>query len=186
MVELAEPAGEKWPYWDCSHPDWPHQPYAQVSGLTSLWHRRCSPKGYPHLQRCSRLGRHRTPDNRPTSWGWLCWSEPPKTIPLQRGKGAFTHVISYLENLAQHLPTRKVWDELVCLPPSAVPCTPYQSRHLSYIQGQVMELGPALPSTQFYISQPGRQFVCAAWGLLFEGSMLAYDPVSNEAEWIPV
>ena len=49
-----------------------------------------------------------------------------------------------------------------------------------------MELGPALPSTQFRVSQSGGQFICVAQGLLFEGSMLAYDPVSNEEEWILV
>ena len=64
-----------------------------------------------------------------------CWSEPLKTIPLQKDRGAFAHVISYLDNLAQCLPTRKAWDELVCQPPSAVPCTPCRSGHLGYIQG---------------------------------------------------
>ena len=81
---------------------------------------------------------------------------------------------------------RKAWDELVCLPPSAVPHTPHWSGHLGYIQGQVVELGPVLPSMWFCIIQPDRPFVCIAWGLLFEGSMLVYDPASNEAEWIPV
>ena len=36
-----------------------------------------------------------------------CWSELPKTILLQRDEGAFAHIISYLDNLVQHLPTRK-------------------------------------------------------------------------------
>ena len=54
-----------------------------------------------------------------------CWSEPPQTIPWQRDEGAFADVISHLDNLAQCLPTRKAWDELVCLPPSAAPCSPH-------------------------------------------------------------
>ena len=64
-----------------------------------------------------------------------CWSESQKTTSLQRDEGAFAHVISYLDNLAQCLPTRKAWDELVCPPPSAVPCIPCWSGHLGYIQG---------------------------------------------------
>ena len=76
-----------------------------------------------------------------------CWSEPLKTIPLQRDEGAFAHVISYLDNLAQCLPTRKAWDELVCPPPSAVPHTLCWNGHLGYIQGGLVELGPVLPST---------------------------------------
>ena len=81
---------------------------------------------------------------------------------------------------------RKAWDELVFPPPSAVPHTLHWSGHLGYIQEQVVELGPVLPSMWFCVSQPDRQFVCVARGLLFEGSMLAYDPTSKEAEWIPV
>ena len=30
------------------------------------------------------------------------------------------------------------------------------------------------------------EFVCFAWGLIFEGTILAYDPVSNGTEWILV
>ena len=63
-----------------------------------------------------------------------CWSEPPQTVP-QQDEVAFANVIFHLDNLAQCLPTRKAWDELVCLPPSAVPCMPHQSGHLGYIQG---------------------------------------------------
>ena len=113
-----------------------------------------------------------------------CWSRPPQTIPWQRDEGAFTDVISHPHNLAQCLPTRKAWDELVCLPPSAAPRTPCHSGHLGYIQGQVVELGSVLPSTWFHISQPNGDFVCMARGLLFEGNVLAYDPTRNEVEWI--
>ena len=43
-----------------------------------------------------------------------------------------------------------------------------------------------LPTTQFPINQPTGEFVCMARGLLFEDSILIYDPTCNEAEWIPV
>ena len=90
-----------------------------------------------------------------------CWSELPQTVPWQRVEGTFADVISHLDSLAQHLPTMKAWDELVCLPPSAVPCTLCRSGHLGYIQGQVVELGSVLPSTQFHVSQPNGEF--GAW-----------------------
>ena len=53
-------------------------------------------------------------------------------------------------------------------------------------KGDSWSWGRVLPSTWFCISQPGGQFICVTQGLLFEGNMLAYDLVSNEAEWIPV
>ena len=82
---------------------------------------------------------------------------------------------------------RKAWDELVCPPPSAVPRTPHQSGHLGYIQGRVVSWGQCYPPhSSVLASQTDREFVCVAQGLFLEGSMLAYDPTSNEAEWIPV
>ena len=115
-----------------------------------------------------------------------CWSELPPTVPWQRDEGAFASVISHLDNLAQCHPTRKAWDELVCLLPPVAPCSLCQSRHLGYIQERVVELGSVLPATQFRVSQPSGDFVCMARGLLFEGNVLVYNPASNETEWVPV
>ena len=95
-------------------------------------------------------------------------------------------VISHLDQPAKHLPTRWAWDELVFLPPPAKPHMPRRSGHLGYIRGCLVELGWTLPSLQFYISQQDGEFVCMVRGLLFEGNVLAYDPATNEAEWIPV
>ena len=63
---------------------------------------------------------------------------------------------------------------------------PHQSGHLGYIRGHVVDLGHVLPSLFFHISKPDGEFICMAWGLKFEGSILAYDPTTNRAEWIPV
>ena len=50
----------------------------------------------------------------------------------------------------------------------------------------MVELGCVLPSMWFHVSQPNGDFVCMARGLLFEGNVLAYDPTSKEAEWVPM
>ena len=36
------------------------------------------------------------------------------------------------------------------------------------------------------MSDPSREFICLAKGLIFEDNVLAYDPSTNKAEWIPV
>ena len=41
-----------------------------------------------------------------------------------------------------------------------------------------------MPSLWFRVSDPDGEFVCTAWGLLFKGSVLTYDPTTNEVEWI--
>ena len=40
--------------------------------------------------------------------------------------------------------------------------------------------------THFHITDSEGAFICLARGLVLEGSVLAYNPSSNEMEWIPV
>ena len=95
-------------------------------------------------------------------------------------------VISCLDELAWHVPARKAWDELVFLPPPAEPHAPHWSGHLGCIMGHTVDLGSALPPLWFCVSGPNSEFICIAWGLLFEGSMLTYDPTTNRVKWVPV
>ena len=47
-----------------------------------------------------------------------------------------------------------------------------------------MELGLTMPPSLFHVSYPSGKFICFARGLIFEGSILAYDPSTNGVEWI--
>ena len=42
-----------------------------------------------------------------------CWNELPDKVLHQKEEGPFSEVISHLDELSQHLPTMKAWDELV-------------------------------------------------------------------------
>ena len=55
---------------------------------------------------------------------------------------------------------------------------------MDYLQGCIVELGPAMPPTQFCISHLSGAFICFARALVFEGSALAYNPTTNQAEWV--
>ena len=81
-----------------------------------------------------------------------CWSEPQGNVLHQRDEGVCTDVISYLDELAMHQPSRKTWDELVWPPVSSVPSMPHQAEHLSYIKGHVVELGPTMSPSWFHVS----------------------------------
>ena len=116
----------------------------------------------------------------------LCWNELLREVLCQRDEGIFAEVIPHLDQLAKCLPTRQAWDELVFPPPPAKSHMPCRSGHLEYIRGCVVDLGWALPSLCFCVSELNGEFICMAWGLLFEESMLAYDPTTNGAKWIPM
>ena len=47
-------------------------------------------------------------------------------------------------------------------------------------------MGPHLPPLQFYIHDEAGHFLGYAKGLLYESTILAYDPSTNKAEWILV
>ena len=90
----------------------------------------------------------------------LSWNELPWEVPCQRDEGVFVEVISHLDQLAKHLPTRWAWDELVFPPPPAEPRMPHQSGHLGYIRSCVVDLGRVLPSLCFRVSKPDGEFIC--------------------------
>ena len=108
-----------------------------------------------------------------------CWGQPLEEVLCQKNEGPFMKVISHLDVLAWCVPARKAWDELIFLPPPAEPHALHQSEHLGYIMGCTMDLGSTPPPLQFCISDLNSEFICVAWGLLFEGSVLAYDPTTN-------
>ena len=55
-----------------------------------------------------------------------------------------------------------------------------------YCQGQVVDLGPMMLAAQFQVMEEGGAYLCTVRALVFEGSILAYNPALNEAEWVPV
>ena len=113
-----------------------------------------------------------------------CWGQLLEEVLQQKDDGPFAEVISHLDELAWYVPSRKAWDVLVFPPPLAEPSAPHQGGHLRYIMGHTVDLGSCLPPLWFHVTGPNGEFICVAQGLLFEGSVLAYDPASNGAEWV--
>ena len=54
-----------------------------------------------------------------------CWGQPLEEVLCQKDEGPFVEVISHLDELAWHVPTRKAWDELVFPSPPAEPHAPH-------------------------------------------------------------
>ena len=55
----------------------------------------------------------------------------------------------------------------------------------SYHHGQAVDLGPVMPVTQFRVTDEVGTYLCVARALVFEGSILAYNPARDEVEWVP-
>ena len=68
----------------------------------------------------------------------------------------------------------------------AIPRALTEAELYGYCRGQAVDLGPVMLVAQFQVMVEGGAYLCTARALVFEGSILAYNPAMNEAEWVPV
>ena len=54
-----------------------------------------------------------------------------------------------------------------------------------YYCSQAVDLGPVMPTTQFRVTDKVGTYLCVVWALVFEGSILAYNPARDKVEWVP-
>ena len=87
--------------------------------------------------------------------------------------------------MAVHTPTLNAWDQFIWPPSAAIPWTTTQVEQYGYHCGNAVDFGAAMPVMEFRITDEEGTYLCAACGLVFEGSVLAYDPTRDEAEWVP-
>ena len=114
-----------------------------------------------------------------------CWEPNPRTLYHQRDNGPTTHVISYLNELAVGLPTSEAWDEMVWPTTVVTLRVPTEAESYGYCWSQVVDLGPMMLAPQFRVTNERGTYLCTVRVLVFNGSILAYNPTLNEAEWIP-
>ena len=74
-----------------------------------------------------------------------------------------------------------VWPTMAAIPRALTEAELY-----GYTLGQVVDLSPVMPVAQFWVTEEGGAYLCTARALVFKGSILAYNPAMNEAEWVPV
>ena len=115
----------------------------------------------------------------------LCWELSPRAVFRRRKRGAVSHAITFLDDMAVHAPTLDAWDQFVWLPSVAVPWTAMQVEQYGYCHGNVVDLGTVMPVMEFRVTDEKGTYLCMAYTLIFEGSILVYDPARDEAEWVP-
>ena len=120
-----------------------------------------------------------------TSCTRLCWELPLRGVFRRRERGMISHAITFLDDVAMHVPTLDAWDQFVCPPGMAMPWATTEVEQYGYHHGHAVDLGPVMPATQFRVTDEKGTYLCAARALVFEGSVLAYNPTRDEAEWVP-
>ena len=115
----------------------------------------------------------------------ICWELQPRAVFRRRERGAVSHVITFLDNMAVYTPTLNTWDQFVWPPSVAIPRTATQVEQYGYCRGNAIDLGTVMPATEFRVTDEEGTYLCTARGLIFEGSVLAYNPARDEVEWVP-
>ena len=115
----------------------------------------------------------------------LCWGPPLRALYHQRENSPTAHVITFLDELAIWVPSLDAWDQLVWPPVAAVPWALTEAELYGYCCGQAVDLSPVMLVAQFRVMEGGA-YLCIVRALVFKGSVLAYNPAMNKAEWVPV
>ena len=115
----------------------------------------------------------------------LCWEPAPRAIYWMREEGPVAHVVTFLDEVVVWVPNLDAWDQFVWLPTAAVLQALTEAELYGYCCSQAVDLWPVMPAAQFRVSDKVGTYLCMARALVFKGSILAYNPTKNEAEWTP-
>ena len=109
----------------------------------------------------------------------LCWEPTPRALYCQRESGPTAHIITFLDELAVHVPSLNAWNQLVWPPVVAILWALTEAELYGYCHGQAADLGPVMPAAQFQVREEGGAYLCFVRALVFEGSVLVYNSAMN-------
>ena len=115
----------------------------------------------------------------------LCWEPKTRAVFRRRERGTVSHAITFLDDMAVHTPMLDAWDQFIWPPIVAVPWSAMQAEQYGYHYRNTIDLGAVMPATEFRATDEEGTYLCAVHGLIFKGSVLAYDPARDEVEWVP-
>ena len=116
----------------------------------------------------------------------LCWELPPRSVFRRRERGPVAYAITFVDELAVRVPSLNAWDQFIWPLAAAMPWAATEVEQYSYHCGQAVDLRPVMLATQFRVTDEAGTYLCVARALVFEGSILAYNPTRDKAEWVPV
>ena len=78
------------------------------------------------------------------------------------------------------------WDQFVWPPSGAMPWATTEVEQYGYCHGKAMDLSVVMLAMVFRITNEEGAYLCVALGIIFGGSVLAYNVTRDEAEWVPM
>ena len=91
-----------------------------------------------------------------------------------------------MDELAIRVPILDSWDQFIWLLAAGMPWALMEVEQYGYCRGQSIEPRPVMLAMQFRVTDEAGTYLCVVLALVFEGSVLAYNPTRDEAEWVPM
>ena len=113
-----------------------------------------------------------------------CWPTRCGNIPVQSLKGMRQSVVRKLDEVAMRDTSIPIaWDQFA-FPLAGQEC--WREEALCYHPGKMLNVGTCMPGFRLMLQDDQERYPHSGRALIFEGSMLVYDPQQDIAQWIPV
>ena len=114
---------------------------------------------------------------------WQCWPTQRENMPVQNLEGIRQGIVRKLDETATSCTSNIAWDQF------AFPQTDqeyWREEALCYHPGKMLNIGTHMPGFRLMLQDDKGQYPHSGRTLIFEGSMLVYDPQQDIAQWVPI
>ena len=114
---------------------------------------------------------------------WQCWPAQHKNMPVQNLEGIRQGIVCKLDEVAMRCTSSIAWDKFT------FPQTEqefWREEALCYCPRKMLDVGACMTGFRLMLQDNKGQYPNSGHALIFEGSMLVYDPQHDIVQWVPV
>ena len=114
---------------------------------------------------------------------WQCWPAQHENTPVQNSEGVRQSIISKLDETAMRVTSTIAWDQFVF---PQMDQEYGREEALCYRPGKTLDVGARMLGFRLMLQDDKGQYPYSSHALIFEGSMLIYDPQWDITQWMPI
>ena len=112
-----------------------------------------------------------------------CWPAQRQNMPVQNLEGVRQSIVSKLDESATRDTSTIMWDQFA-FPQTDQEC--WREEALCYRPGKMLDVRTCMPGFRLMLQDDKGQYPHSGCALIFEGSMLVYDPQWDITQWVPI
>ena len=112
-----------------------------------------------------------------------CWPAQHENMPVQNLEGIRQNIVRRLDEAAMRCPSNIVWDRFAFLQTDQ---EFWREEALCYCPGKMLDVGAHMTGFRLMLQDDKGEYTNSGHAIIFEGSMLVYDPQCDIAQWVPV